>query len=182
MLKFLSEFGPLAAFLIGYIYGNGMRDAALYMLLSSMIGITICYIFERRFYTFSLVSFGILFVSAVATLISGNSMFIKMKPTILYIIFACTLWITAIKNRPVMKSVLNSTFNLKEESWNILSYRFAAFFFFMAIINELVWRNFDELFWVKFKVFGAIPLTLLFILLQLPFLLKNKINDDTKKS
>ena len=88
MLKFLSEFGPLAAFLIGYIYGNGMRDAALYMLLSSMIGITICYIFERRFYTFSLVSFGILFVSAVATLISGNSMFIKMKPTILYIIFA----------------------------------------------------------------------------------------------
>lgn len=181
MLKFLSEFGPLVAFLMGYIYGDGMRDAALYMLLSSVAGIAVCYIVERKVYTFSLISFGILFISAIATLSSGNSMFIKIKPTILYMIFSGIFLFTSIKNRPLIKSLLNNTFHLKEQSWNVLSYRFAIFFFCMALVNELVWRNFDELFWVQFKVFGALPITVLFFLLQIPFLLKNRINDDIKE-
>ena len=178
MIKFLSEFGPLIAFFIAYKYGD-IQSAALYMLIASIASITICYLIEKKVQTFSLVSSGILLISASFTLISGNAVFIKIKPTILYIIFGGSFLISAIKNRPLMKYLLKGAVPLQEKSWNILSYRFAAFFLLMAVVNELVWRNCAEVTWVKFKVFGALPITLLFILLQVPFLLKNKLPNDT---
>jgi intracellular septation protein len=181
MLKFLSEFGPLIAFFVAYKYGN-IQSAALYMLLASIIGITLCYLIERKIQTFSLVSSGVLLVSAGFTLISGNPVFIKVKPTILYIIFGSSFLVSALQKRPVMKYLLSGAISLQEKCWNILSYRFSLFFLLMAIANELVWRNCDEAAWVKFKVFGALPITLLFILLQVPFLLKNKLPDKTTGS
>jgi len=78
----------------------------------------------------------------------------------------------------LMKYILSSALPLQESAWKILSYRFTGFFIVMAIINEIVWRNFEELTWVKFKVFGAIPITVIFILLQIPFLMKNRLPDE----
>ena len=178
MIKFLSEFGPLIAFFVGYKYG-GIQSATLYMVIASVVSVIICYILYRKVQTFSLVSSGILLVTGGITIFTGNSMFIKIKPTILYIIFGSAFFISALKNKPFMKYLLSGTIQLKEESWNLLSYRFTIFFLLMAIINEVVWRNFEEITWVKFKVFGAIPITLLFILIQIPFVIKNKLpNND----
>lgn len=176
MIKLLTEFGPLIAFFIGYKYG-GIQGATLFMLVTSIVTTTTCYLLERKLHTFSLVSSGVLLVSATITLISGNPMFIKIKPTILYIIFGGTFFISALRERPFLKYLLGSTLPLKEESWITLSYRFAVFFLLMAIVNEFVWRNFEEITWVKFKVFGAIPITIIFILMQIPFLMKNKAPD-----
>ncbi len=178
MLKFLSEFGPLIAFFVAYKYGN-IQIAAFYMLIASVVGIGICYLIERKIQTFSLISSGVLLVSAGFTLISGNPVFIKIKPTILYVIFGGTFLVSALQKRPLMKYLLSGAISLQEKSWHILSYRFSFFFLLMAIVNELVWRNYTEAAWVKFKVFGALPITLLFILLQLPFLLRNKLPDKT---
>lgn len=177
MIKFLSEFGPLIAFFVGYKYGD-IQNATFYMLIAALVGIGIYYALERKIQTFSLVSSGILLVSAVITLLTGDSTFIKMKPTILYLVFGVSFSLSAKRGKPLLKYMLSEAFPLKnEKAWLVLSYRFSVFFFLMAIVNEMVWRNFEELFWVKFKVFGAVPLTLVFIALQAPFVLKNKARE-----
>lgn len=173
MFKFISEFGPIIAFLIGYKYG-GIYSATLYMMVASVVGIILCYIAERKIHTFSLVSFFILLLAGGTTLISKNPIFIKIKPTILYLIFSIVLVISAYKNKPLLQYIFRSAIPLKDNAWYNLSYRFAVFFVFMAVLNEIVWRNFTEDTWVSFKVFGVVPITLVFILLQVPFFLKNK--------
>ena len=87
MLKFLAEFGPIVAFFIGYS-NNGVLTATLYMLIASVIGVIIIYVMEKKINMINIVSSGLLLISSSLTLFSGNSVFIKMKPTVLYIIFA----------------------------------------------------------------------------------------------
>ena len=174
MIKFLSEFGVLIAFFVGYKYGGGIKGATIYMLVTSIIMTTLNYVIERKLHTFSLVSTGILLVTGGIALISGNAMFIKIKPTILYIVSGATMLISAIKKKPFLKYLFNSSISLDEKCWIILSYRFAIFFFVMAITNELVWRNVEEIVWVKFKVFIALPVMIVFVISQIPFILKNQ--------
>lgn len=178
MLKFLSEFAPLVAFFAGYFYGGSIETATLYMLITSIVCISIYYFMVRKLPLSTLVSSGVLLISASIALLSGNSMYIKVKPTILYIIFGCAFFISAIRNKSFMKYMLEHFIRLEDKHWNVLSYRTAIFFLFMAILNEIVWRNFAEITWVKFKVFGAIPITIIFILLQMPYIFKNKLPDD----
>ena len=178
MLKFFSEFGPLLAFFFGYKTG-GILEATLYMLVASVIGISITYICERKINTVNLISTALLLTSASLTLFSGNAIFIKMKPTVLYSLFAFIFFVTNFKWKPAVKYVLGGAIKLKEEkNWHSLNLRFMWFFLIMAVTNELVWRNFDESVWVSFKVFGAIPITLLFIMLQIPFIMKNQKAED----
>ncbi len=181
MFKFLSEFAPLVAFFTGYFYGGSIETATLYMLISSVICISIYYFIARKLPLSTLVSSGVLLVSASIALLSGNSMYIKIKPTILYIIFGFSFFISAIKNKSFMKYMLDHFIGLEDKHWNVLSYRTAVFFLFMAILNEIVWRNFAEISWVKFKVFGAIPVTIIFILSQMPYIFKNKLPDPPDK-
>lgn len=178
MLKLLSEIGPVIAFFAGFFYGGGIQNATLYMLITSVICITLCYVIDKKVSKLSIISTTVLLVSGSITLISGDSMYIKIKPTILYAIFGIIFLMSGIRKNPFIKYALESIVRLKEESWIILSYRTAAFFFFMAVVNEIVWRNFSDETWVKFKVFGVIPITFIFILLQLPLLLKNKLPDS----
>jgi intracellular septation protein len=179
MLKFITEFGPLIAFFIGYKTG-GILEATLYMLVASVVGLVITYIRERKINTVNLVSSGLLLVSASLTLFSGNSIFIKMKPTVLYCVFAGVFLVTNFKWKPAIQYVLGTAIKFKDDkSWYRLNFRFMWFFILMAIANEFVWRSFSEEMWVSFKVFGAMPITIAFVLFQMPFILKNKSPDDT---
>jgi intracellular septation protein len=177
MIKLLSEFAPLMAFFIAYSYGAGIMKATLWILVTSIISIAILYYIDRKISKFSLISSTILLVSACITLITGNAIFIKIKPTILYLFVAGAFFISAIKKQPMIKHLVDGALKLKEDGWYGLSYRFAGFFILMAIINELVWRNTEEATWVQFKVFGALPITIIFVLLQIPFIIKNKLDD-----
>lgn len=178
MLKFITEFGPLVAFFIGYKTG-GILDATLYMLVASAIGLIVTYIKEQKINMVNLISSGLLLVSASLTLFSGNSIFIKMKPTVLYCVFACVFLVTNFKWKPAIQYVLGAAIKFKEDkNWYSLNLRFMWFFILMAFANEFVWRNFSEDLWVSFKVFGAMPITIIFILLQMPFIMKNKLPDD----
>ncbi len=176
MIKFLSEFGPLIAFFIGYKFG-GIQGATLYMIITAVVSISLCYFIEGKVQTFSVISTVILLISGGITLLTGNAMFIKIKPTILYVIFGSTFLISALKGRPFIKYLFNKTIPLQDKAWNVISYNATTFFYIMAVINELVWRNYAESTWVKFKVFGVIPITLCFILLHIPFVLRNKLPD-----
>ncbi len=174
MLKFITEFGPLVAFFIGY-KNHGILEAALYMLVASIVGLLITYLKEKKVNTVNLISCGLLLISSGLTLFSGNVMFVKMKPTVLYIIFALIFLVTNFKWQPAIKFVLGKTIALKQDSkWKELNIRFMIFFLLMAIANEIVWRNFSEEAWVNFKVFWAFPITLVFVLTQTPFIMRNK--------
>lgn len=181
MLKFISEIAPLVAFFMGYFYGGNIESATLYMLITSLTCVSIYYFVEYKLPVSTLVSSGVLLVSASISLLTGNSVFIKIKPTILYIIFGSSFLYSAIKNKSFMKLMLSHFIQLEDKIWNILSYRVALFFLFMAVINEIAWRNFSEATWVKFKVFGALPVTIVFILLQLPFMYKNKLPEPEEE-
>lgn len=174
MLKFITEFAPLIIFFISYKVA-GIFEATLYMLIASSIGLLITYTYKRKVNIINLVSTCLLCISASLTLLSGNTIFIKMKPTILYCLFAIIFFTTNFKWQPAAKYILGKSIQLeKEEQWYILNSRFMWFLLSMAIINEFIWRNFDENIWVNFKVLGIMPITIIFILMQIPFLKKNQ--------
>ncbi len=175
MFKFMTEFGPLIAFFIGYKIG-GILNATLYMLVVSIIALFFTYIREKKVNIVNIISSGVLLFSASLTLLSGNSIFIKMKPTILYIIFAAIFLVTNFKWQPAIKFVLGKAISFKkEQSWKILNIRFMLFFLLMALANEIVWRNFSEETWVNFKIFWALPISFAFMIMQMPFIMRNKV-------
>ena len=116
----------------------------------------------------------LLLISGSITVISGDPKYIKMKPTIVYIIFSSVLMYSGYKNKPVIKSMFSNVISMDNNYWCVLTKRIAYFFIFLAIINEITWRICSESFWVNFKVFGVTPLTLLFLLSQVPFIIKHK--------
>jgi intracellular septation protein len=106
------------------------------------------------------------------TLILHNDLFIKIKPTIIYVLFGAVLLGGLFFGKSFLGVVFDSLFHLTDEGWRKLTLRWALFFFFLAILNEIVWRNTSTNIWVDFKVFGVMPLTLVFGALQYPLLQK----------
>jgi len=103
-----------------------------------------------------------------------NEMFIKMKPTVYYVLVSALLWFGLATDRPLLQRVLGSTYpGLDEDGWRKLTRNWALFFAFMACLNEAVWRNSTTDFWVGFKLWGAIPLTFLFAAANIPMLIKH---------
>ena len=173
MLKLLVEFGPIVVFFATYKLGDIFK-ATLWMVVVTVISLIISYIIDRKLSIPLMLSGATLLIAGSITLISGDPTYIKMKPTAVYLVFGFILYIGYLKKRPFIKHVLGSAFSMNDTHWLVVSLRFAFYFFGMAIVNECVWRNFSEGFWVNFKVFGAVPITLVFILFQVPFLLRNK--------
>jgi intracellular septation protein len=96
--------------------------------------------------------------------------FIKLKPTLVYLIFAGLLGAGLLLKKPLLELLLGSAVNLTEEGWRKLTFRWALFFVVMAVLNELVWRNFSTDMWVSFKAFGFLPITFLFAVAQMPLM------------
>jgi len=100
--------------------------------------------------------------------------FIKMKPTVYYVLVAGLLTFGLLTDRPLLQRVLGSTYpGLDQTGWTKLTRNWALFFAFMALLNEVVWRNSSTQFWIGFKIWGAIPLTFLFAAANIPMLLKH---------
>jgi intracellular septation protein len=124
-------------------------------------------------------------VTAVIVLIFGgltlylhNSLFIKIKPTIIYSIFGFLLLGGLLFNRLFLKYVLEMGFDLTEAGWRQLTLRWGFFFLALALTNELVWRSFSESVWVTFKSWGVIPLMILFSLAQAPLITKHLVEEE----
>ena len=110
------------------------------------------------------------------TLYFDNPIFIYMKPTIVNIIFAGILIVSNIYfNKNFLKLFLQTAFQLNDEGWKKLNFRWAYFFIFLAILNEIVWRTQPETTWVNFKVWGMLPITIIFTAMQLPLINKYKL-------
>jgi intracellular septation protein len=112
------------------------------------------------------------------TLLLQNETFIKLKPTIIYLLFAGTLFGGMIFRKPLLAMVFDQMFHLTEEGWHKLTLRWALFFLALAVLNEIVWRTQSTDFWVAFKVFGVVPLTFVFAALQYPLLMKYAVPSE----
>ena len=116
------------------------------------------------------------------TLWLHDETFIKLKPTIYYLLVASLLGFGLWQEKPLLKMVLGSAYpGLDEEGWRKLTRNWALFFLFMAAVNEAVWRNSSTDFWVGFKLWGAIPMTFLFAAANVPMLLKHGLTADDAK-
>ena len=108
-----------------------------------------------------------------------NETFIKVKPTIYYALVAGLLAFGLATGRPLLKAVLGTAYpGLDEEGWRKLTRNWAIFFAVMAVINEAVWRNSSTDFWIGFKLWGAIPLTLVFAVANVPMLMRHGLTQE----
>ena len=99
-----------------------------------------------------------------------------MKPTIINLLFAVVLFFGKyFTQKPLLKIFFQNAFNLEDEGWKKLNYRWISFFIFMAILNEIVWRTQSEAFWVNFKVWGLLPISFIFAASQFPLINKYKL-------
>ncbi len=179
-LKFIADFGPLLIFFtIYYKSGNNLSIAIPPLIIATIIAVVGIYFLEKKIPYIPLVGGIVITLFGGLTLYFDNPVFLYMKPTIVNIIFALALIIGKIFfNRNFLKFFFKSAFQLDELGWDKLNSRWAYFFIFLAILNEVVWRSFapeKEYIWVNFKVWGILPLTFIFTALQIPMINKHKI-------
>jgi intracellular septation protein len=167
LAKLALDFGPLMLFFLANSYGGIFFATAAFM-LAIVIALAIQYALVRRIPVVPLVTAAIVLIFGALTLWLQNETFIKIKPTIIYSMFAAILFVGLVTGRPLFELVLDGAFHLTEEGWKKLTWRWALFFLALAVLNEIVWRTVSTDAWVAFKTFGFIPITLIFALAQTP--------------
>ena len=165
-MKFLLELGPLLIFFATYTYYDLMA-ATLALMITTPISLVIYWLVYKKVAAMPLVTAVLVLVFGGLTLYFDDPTFIKIKPTIIYVLFACALLGGLFVKRPLMKAVLGETVKLTEAGWFKMSWHWGVFFLALAGLNEIVWRNFEEATWVQFKTFIILPITLVFSALQL---------------
>jgi intracellular septation protein len=169
VVKIALDLGPLVLFFIAN--GRyGIFAATAVFMAAVLAALLVSYAMTRRLPIMPVVTAIIVMVFGGLTLILHDATFIKVKPTIIYGLFGAVLSGGLLFNKPLLGAVFDSLFHLSEEGWRKLTLRWAIFFFALAVLNEIVWRNVSTDTWVSFKVFGVLPLTLLFGALQVPLL------------
>ena len=179
-IKFIADFGPLLIFFtIYYKSGNNLSVAIPPLIIATIIAVVAIYFLEKKIPYIPLVGGVIISLFGGLTLYFNNPVFLYMKPTIINVIFAVTLIIgKTFFNRNFLEFFFKAAFQLDELGWNKLNNRWAYFFIFLAILNEIIWRTQPETTWVNFKVWGILPLTVLFTAFQLPLIQKFKKNEE----
>jgi intracellular septation protein len=172
-LKLALDIGPLVLFFVGNARFGIFPATAIFM-VSVLIALAVSYALTRRVPIMPLVSAVIVTVFGGLTLVLHDETFIKVKPTIIYTLFAATLLFGLLTRKPLLEMVFDSVFSLTDDGWRKLTVRWCLFFFAMAILNEIVWRNFSTDTWVSFKLFGAVPLTFLFAAAQYPLMMRHE--------
>lgn len=168
------DLGPLLIFFLAFQWGGIFVATGMFM-VTILVALGIGYGLERRLSPMPLFTAVLVLIFGGLTLYLKNDTFIKMKPTVLYAGFGLTLLGGLLFKRVFVKYVFAAAFELSEEGWRKLTIRWGIFFLVLAAVNELVWRTMPTAAWVKFKVFGIIPLILLFALAQMPLVLKHEL-------
>jgi intracellular septation protein len=171
MLKLVLDIGPLVLFFaVNARFGIFAATGAF--MVAVLLALAIAYALTRHVEIMPIVTAIVVLVFGGLTLLLHDEEFIKLKPTIIYLLFGGVLLGGLMLGKPLLGTVLGSMFNLTEEGWRKLTWRWALFFFALAALNEIVWRTQTTDAWVSFKLFGVVPLTLAFGALQYPLLTK----------
>jgi intracellular septation protein len=200
MLKIVLDLGPLVLFFVAnsrpalflplvdpilpadIAMGEraGIFVATAVFMVAIVAALVVSYVMTRHLPVMPLVTAIIVLVFGSLTLVLHDEHFIKLKPTIIYLLFGGVLLGGLAFGKPLLSMVFDSVFHLTDEGWRKLTVRWALFFFALAVLNEIVWRTQSTDVWVSFKVFGVVPLTFLFGALQYPLLTKYAAPEATK--
>ncbi|MES0869998.1 MULTISPECIES: septation protein A [unclassified Pseudovibrio] len=194
LLKLALELGPLGVFFIANSRGEQLAEmfpalgslgqpifiATAAFMVAISISLTVSYILTRHLPVMPLVSGVVVLVFGALTLYLQDELFIKLKPTIVNTLFGSILLGGLFFGKSLLGYVFDSAFKLDAEGWRKLTMRWGVFFLVLALINEFVWRNFSTDFWVDFKVFGFMPITMVFTMMQLPLIQKHSLESEEK--
>ena len=191
IVKLVLEMGPIVLFFIAYRlapYPDGATDEArqlaqVLFATSVFVPVTVLALAWSWFTTRHLPKMAV--ITAVIVVIFGgltlwlqDATFIKMKPTILYLAFGGTLGFGLLRGQSYLRYLMGEMMPLQDEGWMIFTKRFALFFLTLAVINELVWRNFDTDTWVTFKTFFLPISTFAFIFSQVGLFAKYEVKEE----
>ena len=194
LLKLGLELGPLMVFFFANSRGEWLVErfpalanlggplfvaTALFM-IAVAISLAVSYWLTRKLPIMPLVSGAVVFVFGALTLWLQDEVFIKMKPTIVNSLFGGVLLGGLFFGKSLLGYVFDSAFSLDSEGWRKLTLRWGVFFFVLAALNEVVWRGFSTDFWVAFKVWAIMPLTILFTMSQMPLIMRHSTDDRFK--
>lgn len=195
LLKMALELGPLLIFFFGNLRGEWLAKTfpeltaiggplliatALFM-VATVISLIISKIVFKHLPVMPFVSGIVVLVFGGLSIWLQDETFIKMKPTIVNTLFGVVLLGGLAFGTSLLGYVFNAAFQLDAEGWKKLTLRWGIFFLFLAVLNEVVWRNFSDDVWVSFKVWGTMPITILFTLAQMPLIMKHSLEDKEQK-
>jgi intracellular septation protein len=178
LIKLLVELGPLVVFFVGNSRFGIFTGTAAFM-VATLVALVVSRAMLGRIPTMPLVSGFFVLVFGGLTLWLQDDQFIKIKPTIVNALFAAILFTGLATGRSLLKIVFGDVFSLTEDGWRQLTIRWGLFFVFLAILNEVVWRSFSTDFWVSFKVFGTMPLTMAFAVAQVGLLKRHELRQPS---
>jgi len=170
-LKLVLDIGPLVLF-FAINAKLGIYAATGVFMVAVLLALAVAYALTRRVEIMPVVTAVVVLIFGGLTLVFHDDLFIKLKPTIIYVLFGGALVGGMLFGKPLLGMLFDSVFNLTDEGWRKLTWRWAIFFFVLAVLNEVVWRTQSTDFWVSFKLFGVVPLTFVFAALQYPLLVK----------
>lgn len=172
-LKLLLEMGPLACFFVA-LYKFNLYVATGVLMAGVVVALVASYWLTRRLPIMPVVTAIAVVLFGALTFYFDNPIFIKMKPTIVNGIFGVALLGGLAFGKPLLPVILDTALNLDEDGWRKLTFRWGLFFFFLAALNEAVWRTQTDVFWGGFKMFGTMPITFIFALAQVPLIMKHE--------
>jgi len=195
LLKLALELGPLVLFFFANARGEMLVErfpalsafggpiflATGVFMVAITISLGVSYALTRRLPVMPVVSGVVVLVFGALTLWLHDELFIKLKPTIVNTLFGCVLLGGLFFGKSLLGYVFDSVFRLDAEGWRKLTFRWGVFFFFLALLNEVVWRLFSTDFWVSFKVFGVMPITIAFTLAQMPLIQRHSLDQEKWK-
>ena len=179
-LKPVVDYVPLGAYFVAYYFftEKDLIAATKVILIATGLAVILSLVVARRVPVLPLVTSGFVLLFAGLTVYFEDVRFIKMKPTIVQLLFAGVLWVSLMLNRLWLKGLFSLAFQLPDQVWRTLTWRFIWFFVACAGLNELVWRLMSEEIWFNFKIFGLTALTFVFIMTQMPLITKNAIEEE----
>src|SRR6201993_2891137 len=169
LFKLATELGPLLIFFFANAKANLFVATGAFM-VAVVVAMVASRMVTRHVPMMAIVTAIVVIVFGTLTLVLHDETFIKMKPTIVYALFAGVLGGGLLFGRSFIAILFDQMFNLTAAGWRILTMRWALFFLGMAVLNEIIWRTQSTDFWVAFKAFGAIPLTMGFAITQMPLI------------
>jgi len=177
--KLLIELGPLLVFFgVNAAYGIFVGTAAF--MVATLLALGVAWWLYRKVPAMPIVSAGLVLAFGGLTLYLQDDTFIKIKPTIVYTMFAVLLIGGLFAGKHVLALLFGPVFNLTDEGWRKLTIRWAIFFVAMAILNEFVWRSFSTDTWVSFKAFGFLPITFVFAMSQVPLMQRYGVEENSQ--
>jgi intracellular septation protein len=192
ILKLVLELGPLGVFFLANARGEALAArlpwinalggpiffATAVFIVATLLALAVSLVLTRRLPIMPFVTGIVVVIFGGLTLYLQDDTFIKMKPTIVNTLFGLALLGGLLFGKSLLGYVFDSVFKLSAEGWRKLTFRWGLFFLLLAVLNEIIWRNFSTNLWVDFKVFGIMPLTFVFTLTQLPLINRHTLPQE----